>query len=116
MITYWLLIIDTLVQVMICNYTIEAHICTMPVVNEDAQARARRLTLGAAYSAAASDIYIIWVQTYTDAFNREVELLAQLGDKPTEYAVCQRQLALVKNRMENPPTAGINVSTMNNIE
>jgi hypothetical protein len=98
------------------NYTIEAHICTMPVANEDAQARARRLALGAAYTAAVSDIRTLWVQTYTNAFNRELDLLAKLGSDKPEYALCHRQVALLKNRMENPPTAGINVAMLNNVE
>jgi hypothetical protein len=87
----------------------------MAVPGETAQALTDRLALGVGYTKATSDAIDLWTCKYRNAYNEKKDQLEKLGrNKHFEYALCQRQIKLYKERMEHPPSVGVNIATLNN--
>jgi hypothetical protein len=67
------------------------------------------------YTKASSDAIDLWTRKYRNAYNEKKDQLEKLGrNKNFEYALCQCQIKLYKERMEHPLSVGVNIATFNN--
>jgi hypothetical protein len=106
---------DIFAKTLIHNYSLEARINPLPVPGEDAAAIAARTARAEAYTTAVNQIKTLWKSAYKTAFNRKYDVLqAPRSSISTDAIVGTRQLMLLKHKMDNPPTVGVDVDTIHN--